>query len=195
MLANRYFGLRHGESEANLAGIVLSDPAAGTAGWGLTERGRVQVQASIAACGLSDSTRIVSSDFRRALETAELARDGLGAAGIELRVELRERAFGTWEGQSNDAYEQVWALDARDPSHRAHGVESVRCVLERLLRLLDELEASPSGQAILLVAHGDPLQILQTALLGFEPSTHREREPWRPGELRALTEAGPRTIK
>ena len=39
-LKNRYFGLRHGESEANKLGVISSNPAVGTVSHGLTQLGR-----------------------------------------------------------------------------------------------------------------------------------------------------------
>jgi hypothetical protein len=41
---NAFFGIRHGESEANVAGLIVSAPEVGTQKYGLTERGRRQVQ-------------------------------------------------------------------------------------------------------------------------------------------------------
>ena len=42
-LKNRYFAMRHGQSEANAAGIIVSDPANGCPRYGLTPLGRQQV--------------------------------------------------------------------------------------------------------------------------------------------------------
>ena len=43
-LHNKYYGLRHGESMANLEGIISSDPGRGTTIHGLTETGRKHIQ-------------------------------------------------------------------------------------------------------------------------------------------------------
>ena len=45
-LRNRYFALRHGLSEANVAGIISSDPGVGTTVHGLTAEGRMQARRS-----------------------------------------------------------------------------------------------------------------------------------------------------
>lgn len=186
-LRHRYVGLRHGESEANVAGLVVSDPAVGVGGYGLTARGRDQVRVAVAAAALPAPLRILSSDFARAWETAEVAQAVLGGPEVEPAVALRERTFGRWEGGGNDAYGVVWAADARDAGHREGGVESVCAVAARLTGLVLALEAAPGpASTILLVSHGDPLQILQTALLGAPLGTHRARPPWENGELRPL---------
>lgn len=195
-LRNRYFGLRHGESEANLAQIVLSDPAVGTVRYGLSERGRAQVRESVAAAAglLGPGVRVLSSDFTRTRETAELAVEVLKASGgageVELKVALRERFFGAWEGTSNENYQRVWARDAEDPEHTEQGVESAAAVVERVAGLVAGLEAEREGRTFLLVSHGDALQLLQTAFLRLSPATHRQRDHWAPAEVRALELGG-----
>ena len=191
-LRNRYVGLRHGESEANLARIVLSDPAVGTVRYGLSERGRAQVRESVgaAASELGPQARVLSSDFTRTRETAELAAEVLGAGAVELEIALRERFFGAWEGTSNENYQRVWARDAEDPEHEDEGVESAAAVVERVAGLVARLEAGHEGETFVLVSHGDALQLLQTAFLRLSPATHRERDHWAPAEVRALVLGG-----
>ena len=46
-LSNHYFVLRHGKSLANEQGIILSDPASGTKGYGLSNVGKEQVKQSV----------------------------------------------------------------------------------------------------------------------------------------------------
>jgi broad specificity phosphatase PhoE len=99
------------------------------------------------------------------------------------------------------AYERVWAADAADPTSRPGGDgESVvqvaarlRAALERLAGGAEQPLLRSQTAALVLVAHGDTLQILQalleqdahtpgeTALL----STHR-RFGMQTGELRRL---------
>ena len=79
LLRNRYVGLRHGQSKANVQGIISSNPAIGTVEHNLTDMG-IQ-QANEAALDLledlkesNDSTDpfnnvvVISSDFTRAKE-------------------------------------------------------------------------------------------------------------------------------
>ena len=48
---------------------------------------------------LDANTLIYSSDFARARQTAELARELLGAPDVQLTHNLRERSFGELEGR------------------------------------------------------------------------------------------------
>lgn len=180
---NRYWAMRHGHSQGNEQGLIVSAPAVGLQGYGLTPLGRRQVEASLA--GFSGVTRILSSDFLRARETAALAGERLGLE-VHYFEALRERFFGDFDGRSTECYHQVWEADSRDPHHRLGGVESPAQVTERLTRLISELEEQFHSEVILLVSHGDPLQFLETAFLGQCPTTHRQRRPLETAEIRAL---------
>ena len=78
-LKNKYFGLRHGESTANLEGIISSDLKVGSTTHGLTPEGRGQARRAavdlISLIGREsllepDKVVLVSSPFTRARETA-----------------------------------------------------------------------------------------------------------------------------
>jgi probable phosphoglycerate mutase len=193
-LNNTYYLMRHGESEANASGIIISDPGAGVEGCGLTEKGRAETRESAAKFREQHGLDIVySSDFRRALETARIAADVCGVGRVHTTELLRERYFGGLEGSDNGNYGMIWALDAADPDNRAHGVESPRDVGDRVINLLCRCEEEHAGESILLVAHGDVLQILYCAANDIPVRRHRSIEPISKAEIRALT--GSSTIR
>jgi len=187
-LVNRYFVMRHGHSEANAKGIIVSDPAHALAAYGLTETGRAQVTDSLGRTQrLGADTIVLSSDFRRARETAELAHAWLEcAAALEFDPRLRERGFGAHELQRDDAYREVWREDERDADHRANGVESANQVMARVTALILDCERRFSDAGLLLVSHGDVLQILQTAFAGADARSHRSLEHLQTAEIRQL---------
>ena len=114
-LVNRYFGMRHGESKANVAGLIVSRIETDRSGdYGLSERGRRQAAAAARDCGLTAETMICSSDFARAWETAQIVRERLGAAQVVAAAALRERCFGDLDGTPAAGYARVWAADAAD---------------------------------------------------------------------------------
>ncbi|XP_059433888.1 uncharacterized protein LOC132167012 isoform X2 [Corylus avellana] len=132
---NRYWILRHGKSIPNERGLIVSSMENGT---------RAEFQ--LASEGV---------------QQAELA----GELFLKVMEDLRERFFGpSFELMSHDKYEEIWALDAKDPFMRPEGGESVDDVASRLANAIAIMESEFQGCAILIVSHGDPLQILQTVL-------------------------------
>ena len=170
---NRYYAVRHGESLANVAGIIVSDPAIGTVRYGLSAEGRKQVQRSASELGFETPPLIIASDFKRTAETAELIRDVLSAEPVQFDVRLRERFFGNWDGGSHENYSKAWEKDAHDSGHVFNGVESTNSVRERMWAVVESLETQFEGRNIILVSHGDPLMVLQTAFAGMDVREHR----------------------
>lgn len=191
-LQNRYFALRHGHSQANEQSLIVSDPVLGVNSYGLTALGQKQVRTRLAKMppGFDASVKIVSSDFLRARETAAIIAAGLGVIEpVRFSEQLRERFFGEFEGGSDTHYPEVWDRDAVDARHSDFGVEPVLDVVDRTLALLLELETLFRGAVVLLVAHGDVLQILQTSFERCSPSLHRQLPPLQVAEVRPLVPA------
>ncbi|CAO3569746.1 unnamed protein product [Mortierella alpina] len=104
--------------------------------------------------------------------------------------DLRERFFGEFEMKtpSDDLYSAVWREDEQTPFHERYGVESVATVTERMTRVVRSEEGSGkdlTGRStndateeiwVILVSHGDSLQILQTAMRGWSGDRHRQVE-------------------
>jgi broad specificity phosphatase PhoE len=186
-LTNTFSIMRHGQSKANVAGIIVSCIENDLRGdYGLSELGRAQALEAVQARGLSSGTVIFSSDFSRARQTAEIVRAHLGAPEVNLAPALRERCFGNWEGSSTDNYARVWAADETGPDQVGSGVEAVAAVVDRATALIVDLERRYSGRDILLVSHGDTLQILQTAFLRLSPAGHRRLPALGTAEIRRL---------
>lgn len=205
-LHHHYSALRHGESLANVAGVISSDPRVACLQHGLSDKGKRQ--ASLAAETIAseakwlavDGVAIVSSDLRRAWQTALIVRNRLKAAGVRVWPEegvledkaLRERSFGELNGEPDSRYNDVWVEDARSCTHNEYGVESVESVRERARGVVDRLEASDvlrrdGGKwLVVLVAHGDVLQILQTAFAGVDPTQHRSLDHLQTATMRRL---------
>jgi probable phosphoglycerate mutase len=185
-LANRYSAMRHGQSKANAAGIIVSRIETDQGGdYGLTDAGRDQALTAAQASGLPADTLICSSDFARARQTAELVRACLGAGDVLVAGELRERSFGRWEGTPAANYQQVWAADQAGPAP-ADGVAPAAAVLARAAALVAALEARYAGREVLLVSHGDTLQILQAGFAGVDPARHRQLPHLATAEIRRL---------
>ena len=179
---NRYLLMRHGHSQANQQGVIVSSPERGIERFGLSEHGEQQLAQLVADWQWPVPTRVVHSDFLRTRQTAAhvAARFGL-VPSVDTR--LRERNFGELEGQGDDHYPSVWALDAEDAEHRHYQVEGLSGVASRMQAVIAEWEQQVSGETILLVSHGDPLQILLTALANKPLTQHREQPALLPASI------------
>ena len=191
-LANQYYAMRHGQSRANADGIIVSRVETDAGGdYGLTEQGREQVRAAARACAppagpLGSGTLIYASDFARAAQTALIMREQLGSADVVTTAALRERDFGRWDGTPAANYRAVWAADEAGTGHAGDGVEPADAVMDRATALIRDLEREHSGQVILLVSHGDTLQIMQAGFAGMDAGEHRRLAHLATAEVRRL---------
>lgn len=214
VLKNKYYGLRHGESQANVQGIISSDPVIGSTIHGLTSSGKLQARRAatslIELVGRENICKLIflSSNFTRARETAaecvvavqnilnfeccDIETSGVEdlLSGIrELRVQivpgLRERSFGELDGTVLINYNRVWPIDTIDAYNIRQGVESVAAVIDRAESLINEMEARYSDKVIVLTSHADTLQIFQTYLAGADPRTFSQYR-FRNGEVRDM---------
>lgn len=195
-LNNTYYGMRHGESEANLMHLISSDPTVATQSHGLTDTGFQQAQSSArqwadqnSSSSASNTAKrpviVISSDFKRAAQTAETLATACDTTVIYTPI-LRERNFGSWNGTSDENYKLVWKLDAEDAYHTENEVESVVSVVDRVTRFILQLEKKYNNANIVLVAHGDVLQITQTAFAKTDPRQHRSLKHLPQAEIRPL---------
>ncbi|CAO2813656.1 unnamed protein product [Amaranthus hypochondriacus] len=179
LLRNKYWILRHGKSIPNQKGLVVSSMENGIRPeYQLAEEGinQAQLAGEQFLKELKDTNiplenvRICYSPFARTAHTAKEVASVLNIPfeGSQCKVfaDLRERYFGpSYELGSHDRYPEIWALDEKDPFEKPEeGGESAADVVSRLLKAMEEMETMFEGCAILIVSHGDPLQMLQTIL-------------------------------
>ncbi|HEY8656601.1 MAG TPA: histidine phosphatase family protein [Candidatus Limnocylindria bacterium] len=163
-----YF-VRHGESEANAAGVF-----AGQTDSPLTPRGRAQAAAVAAALADRAIDRIVSSDLARAHDTAVAIADVHGLT-VEIHPELREIDVGEAAGKRwDDGSLRPSALTAEtDEFVRWPGGESLQQALDRSLGCIDRLVRGHPGERIVVVGHGGVTRILVSHFLGILPRLER----------------------
>jgi 2,3-bisphosphoglycerate-dependent phosphoglycerate mutase len=150
--------VRHGETDWNRERRIQ-----GQTDTPLNNLGRAQARALADELAGERIDAVYASDLARARETAEIL-----AAQLDLPVvvdpSLRERDFGTWEGQT------VAELDERWPGAFARwhaggegeweGGEAHDDLARRIRAAVRRLAAGHPGDRILLVAHGGPLRVL-----------------------------------
>jgi broad specificity phosphatase PhoE len=163
--------LRHGQTEYNLRSRMQ-----GQLDTELTELGRAQAVAAAAALAKHQPLLIVSSDLRRAYDTALALGERTGLP-VHADERLRETHLGDWQGMTHNEIDAIapgarlaWREDAR---WAPHGGENRVDVAARSLPLIAELVArepewgvvDEPARPVVLVAHGGLIAALTAALL------------------------------
>eukprot|EP00208_Stichococcus_sp_RCC1054_P005712 CAMPEP_0206140148 /NCGR_PEP_ID=MMETSP1473-20131121/8600_1 /ASSEMBLY_ACC=CAM_ASM_001109 /TAXON_ID=1461547 /ORGANISM="Stichococcus sp, Strain RCC1054" /LENGTH=322 /DNA_ID=CAMNT_0053534205 /DNA_START=173 /DNA_END=1141 /DNA_ORIENTATION=- len=202
-LRNNYYLVRAGESQAEAAGYVLSNPVAKTSmDSGLTELGKRQVvrgaleQLKKAPGFDPDNVYFWPSITQRAYQTAEIMGSLLGVGRSRIVPEfsfLDPRGLGALEGYSlQEAAEQLNNGDRQSPNWKPlrnyDGTpnESVSDVLVRMRQVVSITESQWSNASIVIISpDSDLLSVLQAAAVGVDLRDHR-RFAFGPGECRRL---------
>jgi broad specificity phosphatase PhoE len=137
------FLIRHGETEHNAARVMQRPDAP------LSARGREQARRLARRLAGAGIARILSSDYARARETAEILR---GAADTPLLLEplLRERNFGELRGRAYASFD----FDPFAPDYVPPGGEGVPAFHERVARAWAAVEAAAASGPLAVVTHG-----------------------------------------
>lgn len=183
---NRYLLMRHGHSQANEQGLIISSPARGLVGFGLSVLGEEQLSSIVEQWRWPTPTKVMHSDFLRTTQTAQKVACAFGLT-LEKEAGLRERHFGELDGKVDSYYPYIWALDAQNADHQQHQVEAVSHVAKRMCAVIERAERDCDGDTVLLVSHGDPLQILLTALANKPLTQHRDQPALAPASITLLT--------
>ncbi len=135
----------------------------GQSGVGINKQGEEQArQLGESLRGLG-TEKIVSSDLKRAQETALILAEILGLP-VEYDRRLRECSFGVLEGKTQEEIEAItgerWPLDHEPYDFSRFGGESRDDVLRRHLSLVGELFQKSPHATTLLVGHGRGLTTL-----------------------------------
>jgi probable phosphoglycerate mutase len=147
------FGLlRHGQTEWNREKIIQ-----GQSHSDLTDYGRSRAEAWGGSLGRYGCELILSSDLKRAVDTAELVNASLKLPMLR-DPRLREEDWGEWVGLSRRDLQHapVYGLpdeEAKGWEFRPPGGESRREVLRRARAALLDAAAAHPGATILVVTH------------------------------------------
>jgi len=175
MRVRRLVMLRHGQTDFNLGSRMQ-----GQLDTDLSELGRAQAVAAAGVLGKLQPLRIVSSDLRRACDTAVMLGERTGLQ-VQVDQRLRETHLGDWQGLTHTEVDAeapgarlAWREDA---TWAPHGGESRVDVAARSVPLVAELVsgepewgsnwegAAEPERPVVLVAHGGLIAALSAAVL------------------------------
>ncbi len=132
---------------------VQIDPDVPVPQWGLSPVGRARTEAAAQAGWLANTTHIVSSGERKAIETAGIIADRLGLA-IEIREAMHENDRSATGFLAPAEFEQVADRFFAEPHLSVRGWERA---VDAQARIVREAEAALVGDRpgdILFVGHG-----------------------------------------
>ncbi|MDT7514405.1 histidine phosphatase family protein [Rhodoferax mekongensis] len=163
MPVTRIIAVRHGETAWNVDTRIQ-----GQLDIGLNERGLWQAERVGKALAEEAIDRIYSSDLQRAHSTAQaIARHTANptAREVQLHTGLRERGFGTFEGETWADIAEKWPDESRrwkqrDPHFAPPGGETPTQLLARVQATVDDIASRHPGEHIVLVAHGGVMDML-----------------------------------
>jgi isoleucyl-tRNA synthetase len=163
---NRYFVMRHGESENGVLGTLnFSDKDT----YGLTAVGRAGVELSVKKLTNIHFNHIFVSPFRRAIETADIAAHVLGVQKDHITIDdrLHEINMGDLDGTTRYddffAFRQANTYDTSYPNG-----ESYQDAKRRFGSFLYDIEHSLRNEKILIITHGVGLETLPAVAVGAD---------------------------
>lgn len=173
---NKYFVMRHGGTEGNQSGVVSYKNQATD---NLTAEGEEQAKNAAEDLKSKNIDLIVTSNFTRTKETAEIVRQTLGL-GVDAVVEdarLCEVNPGDFDGKPwSEYHEHVSTSGSNWFDRKIGGGESLKDVMRRTAEALYEIEEKHKGKNILLVTHGGPAWLLFVNTGMYTPD-HNEYTP------------------
>jgi probable phosphoglycerate mutase len=154
--------IRHGETDWNRGARIQ-----GHTDIALNAVGHAQARAAAQALRETEIHAVYASDLLRACETAQPIAQ---AQGLPLHhdPDLRERAFGAFEGSSFAQLQELhpeacerWRK--RDPSFAAPGGERLDDFYARVTAAVQRIAARHAGQTVAVITHGGALDCLHRA--------------------------------
>jgi len=159
---NTYFLMRHGEAEQNVTNIISSSETEKNNPPHLTERGIEQAKKSAEKLAKERIDYIYASPYTRTMETTEVISRELGLEVVK-DERLRETETGELDGKPLEDWEKFFE-DKNKLTTPPPGGESMMDVRHRVEEFLDEMDEKYEGKKILIVSHGDPLLLMESAL-------------------------------
>ena len=110
----------------------------------------------------------------RTRQTAEIVADALGVADVLVEEDLREIAFGDWDGYSFAEVRERWPAEHaawfRNSRAKPPGGESLESVALRVEAARRRLMETYARRTVVVVTHVTPIKVLVTRALRLRSS-------------------------
>jgi len=153
---NRYFAMRHGQSETQLLGIADDDDNT----FHLTSKGRAEAAATGKKLKGQKVDLVITSPILRTRETAKIVAKTLGGVEVVTDERLREINVGQFEHTPVNEYHRFYTSTLEKFTKQPPGGESLNDVKKRLAELMADLAQKHRGKTILLISHEYSLWML-----------------------------------
>ncbi len=175
--------VRHGQTVDNAGGRWL-----GLRDSPLTSEGRQQAMALGGRLKRKGPwAAIYTSPLGRAVDTAMLLAEAIGAPVLPPERDLHEYDFGEWDGLTPAELQAhgFWAAVSRDPEFAPPGGEGFAAAARRLTVALGRIASLRAGQQVVVVTHGLALAAALALMLASD-ARHAERYTLPNGGLALL---------
>jgi glucosyl-3-phosphoglycerate phosphatase len=163
----RLFLWRHGQTEWNAINRVQ-----GHADVALDDIGRAQAVAAAIVLAQEHPDAIVSSDLRRAADTAQALAAQTGLP-VHFDARLREQYFGDWQGMTSAELSAAYPADHDRWRHgqavHGYGIEDREDLVKRVAAGARDAVARADGGTVVIVTHGGSAKYVLADMLGWPP--------------------------
>jgi len=179
---------------------VLINPDIPVPEWSLNDVGSARVQALLKSGAWKETTRVISSDETKAIETAKPLAASFGCQHtIEPKTHENDRSATGF--LPPEIFEEIADAFFRNPETSIRGWETAKNAQTRIVNAIDNIMKKPLDGDILVVGHGGVGTLLYCALsdlpidrrhdqgpngggnyFTFDPMTRAVLHHWRPME-------------
>ncbi len=161
---NRYFVLRHGQTESDKKGVISCWPEQFDNG--LTAEGQLQIQKIFSYLKNKKIDLIFSSPLKSARETAEIILEKLEIS-VNYDNRLTEYNVGVFNNRPLQEFYDFIGEEINKFNKLPENGETLSGARIRMMSFIQELEQKYKNKNILIISHGDPLWVLEGAALGL----------------------------
>jgi len=156
---NKYFVMRHGQTQNNTKNLVSTKIEKGSH---LTDLGKEETILSAESLKDKNIDLIISSPYYRTLETSKIIAPLLNLKEEDILTDARlgEMQVLSYEGKNWDEYHKDFPKTLENFDKKNEGDESYKDVQTRAMNFLFDIEEKYQDKNILIVTHGGPAWLM-----------------------------------